>query len=338
MPEGPEVRCVVDELNSFLPNSCSILNFHAFSNKIVGLENLILPLRFEKILCRGKQMFFIFTNGQCLMSHFNMSGAWLLSHDFSSTVDGKNNWLSLLIGRDSGSAISNNKYFSLPAIIPPLESVGSQGSQGSQESQGSQGSQEGDPSAPSSGGPSTPSSGSPSTPSSGGPSAPQHFHLNFMASLFGSVKYEADWVQAWYKLPPDLISGEVDEANFKMTALKHKGLTLTNLLLGNYWGGIGNYLRCEILYWARLSGFRLVNSLSEEDLHRLYHTVMHVILDSYHNGGYSGGKYFGPFLQPGRYRVAVYKQKFDPYLNEVKYEKGVKGGPRPNHWVPSLQV
>jgi len=97
---------------------------------------------------------------------------------------------------------------------------------------------------------------------------------------------------------------------------------------------IGNYLRCEILYYSALHPERLVESLTQEEWDRLRISAHKIVLLSYSYGGLTIKSYISPNGEPGRYPVAVYGKKYDPYGNEVIMTKTKD---RNIYWVPAIQ-
>lgn len=72
--------------------------------------------------------------------------------------------------------------------------------------------------------------------------------------------------------------------------------------------GVGNYLRAEILYQARISPFRLLTELSDEEILALYNASLDVMYRSYASkGGYYVGQDCG-----AAFEKLVYKKEKDP--------------------------
>jgi formamidopyrimidine-DNA glycosylase len=86
------------------------------------------------------------------------------------------------------------------------------------------------------------------------------------------------------KSPPCLIRDNVTFETFVQRIMWDKPLYLV-LNDQKIIEGIGNYLRAEILYAAKLSPHRLVTSLSQEDLWRLYNCTMTIMKKAYECGG-----------------------------------------------------
>jgi DNA-formamidopyrimidine glycosylase len=101
--------------------------------------------------------------------------------------------------------------------------------------------------------------------------------------------------------------------------------------------GIGNYLKAEVLYAARISPWRKVADLADEEIVTLHDSAVQLIRLSYSLGGATIQNYRTPDNEGGLYsrRFAVYGQDADPVGNSVIREKTPEG--RTTHWVPQLQ-
>ena len=104
--------------------------------------------------------------------------------------------------------------------------------------------------------------------------------------------------------------------------------------------GIGNYLKAEILYAARIRPDRIISSLSAEELEQLRVAAHTIIVESYRSGGLTIENFQAPDGAKGLFRVKVYGKKTDPEGRPVITsgpEDGLKDG-RKTHWVPDYQV
>jgi formamidopyrimidine-DNA glycosylase len=99
--------------------------------------------------------------------------------------------------------------------------------------------------------------------------------------------------------------------------------------------GIGNYLRAEILYYARISPIRQVKSLTIEEWELLRQWSHKIILESYSCGGFTLKDFISPDGSKGMYPAVVYGRTQDPQGNKVEKMK-LKG--RTIHYVPEMQV
>jgi DNA-formamidopyrimidine glycosylase len=96
--------------------------------------------------------------------------------------------------------------------------------------------------------------------------------------------------------------------------------------------GIGNYLRAEILYDAKISPRRKCNSLDSIELHRLFNSIKKIPKEVLSSNG--SDKYIDILGATGKYKMKVYGRKLDPSGNKITVS--VVGG-RKIFWVPKLQ-
>lgn len=122
--------------------------------------------------------------------------------------------------------------------------------------------------------------------------------------------------------------------------------------------GLGNYLTAEILYDAKISPFRMIGSLSDNEIRKISHSIKYLTKLSYYNNitGYMTG--FGDFISTHKERVdsgiysnfhseiklkkkdefvfKVYRQKKDPLGNPVVGDRTINKD-RTTYWVPNVQ-
>lgn len=99
--------------------------------------------------------------------------------------------------------------------------------------------------------------------------------------------------------------------------------------------GIGNYLKCEILYRARISPYRVLSSLKDEELERLRVEALTTIAESFEAGGYTIQDYLNPDGKKGTFVCRVYGKDRDPEGRKV--ERIELKDKRTTYWVPELQ-
>lgn len=102
--------------------------------------------------------------------------------------------------------------------------------------------------------------------------------------------------------------------------------------------GIGNYLKAEILYRARLSPHRLVKDIADSEIALLYKSIKTCITESYSIGGVSIQNYSDIEGNDGKYglELLVYRKKKDKHGNTVKPEK-IGTDSQTTYWVPAIQ-
>ena len=94
--------------------------------------------------------------------------------------------------------------------------------------------------------------------------------------------------------------------------------------------GIGNYLKAEVFYLARIAPMRKVATLSEKEWHTLFKAMKKKtaqMIKALRREKTHPGTYFNS--------MKIYQQEKDPLGNEVKKYKTSAG--RTTHWVPAVQ-
>lgn len=99
--------------------------------------------------------------------------------------------------------------------------------------------------------------------------------------------------------------------------------------------GIGNYVKCEVLYYAMVLPDRNVQAITIEEWERIRVSAHKVIRLSYSYGGLTIKSFISPDGQPGRYPKVVYGKTIDPMGNPVI--SGTTRDRRTSHWVPAIQ-
>lgn len=113
---------------------------------------------------------------------------------------------------------------------------------------------------------------------------------------------------------------------------------ITEILMSqSIFSGIGNYIKSECLYRAKISPWRTGSSLSKSDSLELLKAICIIMIDSYNSGGASLATYKNFEGQGGEYakKLQVYKRDFDPLGNFVKSE--TTPDKRTTWWVPEIQ-
>ena len=140
-------------------------------------------------------------------------------------------------------------------------------------------------------------------------------------------------------LGPDLLNDKtLTFTIFKQRLLKHPKWNITKALMDQgVISGIGNYLKSESLYEAKLSPHRTIDSLNNNDLLDLYHACKMKIISSYLDKGVSMKDFVDVNGKKGNYEfhLKVYCKGSDPYGRKVIRETTKDG--RTTHWVPEIQ-
>lgn len=158
---------------------------------------------------------------------------------------------------------------------------------------------------------------------------------------FGTLKFvegRSNLIEKLKSLGPDLLAGSVSDEEFAKRLRAKSSWPIVKVMMDqSIVAGIGNYVKAESLWRARISPHRLVESLSNDELANLKKCCQEVLASSYSHGGASIKNYKRPDGSMGQYtsRFAVYNQKEDPDGNMVVKESTKDG--RTTHWVPSVQ-
>lgn len=101
--------------------------------------------------------------------------------------------------------------------------------------------------------------------------------------------------------------------------------------------GIGNYIKCEMLYRARVNPLTKVKDITGSDVALLWNYCKAIMDASYRQGGASIRNYQMVDSKKGDFvfEFEVYGRKTDPFGNEV--ERILTPDGRTTHWVPALQ-
>lgn len=138
------------------------------------------------------------------------------------------------------------------------------------------------------------------------------------------------------KLGPDLLSDTLTFDQWQLITGKCPRRQLVSFLMDQqYVAGIGNYLKAEILYRAKLRPDRKLGSLSEDENHTLFQHCVATIRESYSYGGLTIKNFWHPSGQAGTFPREIYGKKVDPHGNEIVTDSFADG--RTTHWVPAVQ-
>jgi formamidopyrimidine-DNA glycosylase len=103
------------------------------------------------------------------------------------------------------------------------------------------------------------------------------------------------------------------------------------LMNQKYVSGIGNYLRAEILYRAKISPERRILELNLEEKDLLYDSSLDIMFESWKAKGPSEG-----YIVGGSFYLKVYGRSEDDFGNEViRY---LDSNNRTVHYVPKIQI
>ena len=129
------------------------------------------------------------------------------------------------------------------------------------------------------------------------------------------------------EIGPDIVNGELNEHEFVsvIRGIRNQSEMICLVLVNqSIIAGIGNWLRAEILYDAKINPFAKVRDLSDDDLKLIYKSAIKI-----------SQKSLSAFRRGKIISFKVYQQTKDPEGNVVKNKK-IKG--RTMWYVPSIQI
>ena len=107
------------------------------------------------------------------------------------------------------------------------------------------------------------------------------------------------------------------------------------LLQQKYFSGIGNYLKSDVLYMAKIAPSRIIGTLSYNEIKTLHFYSLNLIKESYKLGGLTFSTYVNIDGDKGKYETRVYNKNMDILGNYILKEKFTDK--RYTYWVPSIQ-
>lgn len=281
MPEGPEVRTIVDGLEKELHNAT--LEKIIFSGNGKYRDKVPthfrefeeqLPVKIKGVKCKGKFIYFGFqkkVDGKKHMSFMGnslgMTGVWEIVELDKSSKGGKHLCMTLVTNRGLFEFVDQRHFGCV------------------------------------------------------------HFYMN-----------EEELKKKLSTIGPDFLNSKISESQF-LELYKKKGRKniVMALMDQSLVSGVGNYIKSEALYRARISPHRTVGDLSDEELSKLYEAIKKVTLSSYKHRGMSQENYVDLDGNEGEYvnYLQVYRQKTDPKGRKVVREE--TKDKRSTFWVPEVQ-
>lgn len=144
------------------------------------------------------------------------------------------------------------------------------------------------------------------------------------------------------EIGPDMMDIEFDIFKKAIAAGKNADKAIGNVIVNQKLvSGIGNYLRADILWMAKISPFRKVSTITDTELHNIYNCARAIMWGDYNlEYAKSNGLITKGVKIPRDYNrdFLVYMQKTDPngesVIKEPLYEGSTK---RFIHWVAAVQ-
>ena len=159
---------------------------------------------------------------------------------------------------------------------------------------------------------------------------------------FGTLKFvrgKHQLIEKLQSLGPDMLSEEVTPENFISRLRKKNSQNICKVLMDqSVVCGIGNYVKADSLWLAKISPHLNVSDISDSDLSLLNNCIKKVLRESYESGGATIKTYENFDGEKGEYaeQFLVYNRKTDSDGNEVVREHTPDG--RTTHWSPKRQT
>jgi formamidopyrimidine-DNA glycosylase len=290
MPEAGEIRRITDKLRSRLKGGLLLfIDWLSNTKYSSNMEQIwpaiknIFPSTCLEILCRGKQIFFFFENGLAFISGLGMEGHWYYLKSTMGERQSLDDYISNINYRKFclhfGKCIEQNGViWSISDTEIWYDDMLSYG----------------------------------------------NFTITIWANAFNKMK----------ELGPDLLAATKPLNNinpiiqqslpsefFQQATLqdfisairssRRSQMLLCVFLLKHqeYFSGIGNYLKSEILYRAHLHPNRILGSLFDHEIELLFSTCLITITQAYECGGLTHGTFLDPDMEKGTFSVYVYNRE-----------------------------
>ena len=165
-----------------------------------------------------------------------------------------------------------------------------------------------------------------------------HVYFNDIRN-FGTfhVKTREELVKKLKSIGPDMLSNPPH--NFIQIMRKRDNKNICEVLMKqNIISGVGNYIKAESLWLAKINPHATISNLSDKDLMRLELAILQVIKESYKSQGASLKTYTNFDNEEGEATdfFNVYSKKLDVLGNKVIKEE--TPDKRTTHWSPARQV
>lgn len=170
---------------------------------------------------------------------------------------------------------------------------------------------------------------------------------------FGTIKFVNSYAKANLKISSlgwDPLQDSLDDVKINDTTYTgwrpylNRTIMKSNKPIGqllmdqSIFAGVGNYIRAEALYQAKMSPWRLGSQFTPKDLEALYEAITSVMKESYDHQGATILTYKDAYGAEGKYSSCfkVYGKSKDPLGNTIKKED--TPDKRTIHWCPAVQI
>ena len=159
---------------------------------------------------------------------------------------------------------------------------------------------------------------------------------------FGTLKFvrgKFKLIEKLKSLGPDMLADDISDELFMKRLKENQAWEITQALMDQaVIAGVGNYIKADALWLAKISPHRMICDLSDEELSNLNRCIKQIMRESYQSAGATIKTYknFDDHQNERGRKFLVYNQKTDPDGNQVVKE--LTEDNRTTHWCPSVQV
>ena len=155
---------------------------------------------------------------------------------------------------------------------------------------------------------------------------------------FGTIKFvrgKHNMIDKLNSMGPDMLSSNITDPEFISTLRKKNKKTLAEVMMDqSIIAGVGNYIKADSLWMAKMSPNRIVKDCSDKELLNLFRCIKIVINENYQAAEKGSIKNIYKDFGYNR-KFLVYNQSVDPNGEEIIKEQ--TKDKRTTHWVPSIQ-
>ena len=156
---------------------------------------------------------------------------------------------------------------------------------------------------------------------------------------FGTIKFVRGRHKMLDKLKsfgPDLLSEDVTDQKFISQIRTKPAWEITKVLMEqSIISGVGNYIKSDSLWLARIDPTRCVKDITDGELANLNRCIKQVMRESYNSGSTLETYYAGNNQLPKGRKYLIYNQTTDPDGNTIKKQRTKDN--RMTYWVPNIQ-
>jgi formamidopyrimidine-DNA glycosylase len=179
----------------------------------------------------------------------------------------------------------------------------------------------------------------------------KHSHVEFVTSNgsffftdvrnFGTLRFTNNQKATESKIRsigPNHLHDEISDNLFEERLMKFPNSDVCQALMNqSLIGGIGNYIKAEVLYRSRISPYRKVKDITKEEFSRLNRSTREVILSSFENRGASIRTYHDVDGESGNFPFFFHVYDRKTCLEGFTVVRETTSDGRTTHWVPQLQ-